>query len=646
MKQIKFSFYVFAITLFLCQALISQPKWFKEVVINSSNIEVHADAPALTLLDYGEAVISKNLSAKIKVRIAYKILTQKGEHYANFTFAGNPTTKLDGLKGWIYKTNGTYKSLDDDNIVETSSIEDAMYYDKSKTIHASLPGVKPGVIVGYEFEIEENEWTSLYQSFFFQDKLPVNHVKYSITLPEGWKLIRSEWKMDEISFTQTGQKFIWEGRNLPFRPREPLSPSSSYLSKRLSVTAYDPNRVGSNQFENWEQVGNWCYNLYKEQSEPNAEIKKTMAEITTGMTSIEDKINAIAQFIQKEIRYVAIEVGKGRWQPRKASQTFDNRFGDCKDKTTLMCAMLKTLDINSYPVLINASFSIDDEVPTPFQFNHVILGIPVNGLELSDNLMDGVIDGYLYFDPTSESTPFGELPPRLLGRRILIGAHEDSLFFRLKYPEPKARRRVLHLDGQLAEDGTFSAKINIANFDVLANSEKGQHRYLSLDEQKEQWEEQLNKTIPVFDISNFERYNHSDSVGIKFDISGKGLIQTSGGLSLFKPDIFTKSEPNPLTALDRESPIWLGASIQREIDVNWNIPEAMEAEKQEDSVKHECHDCSIGLNLSIKNNQLEFNSKKIIKGRLIDKEEYSEVSQFTKVLSHVKGYTVLFAKKQ
>ena len=92
----------------------SQPSWFKETVKNSKDYEVNPDAPAITLLDYGEVEISDNMTAKLTLRTVYKILTQKGEDHGTFTFPGNPTRKLKKLKGWICKNDGTYKSLNDE----------------------------------------------------------------------------------------------------------------------------------------------------------------------------------------------------------------------------------------------------------------------------------------------------------------------------------------------------------------------------------------------------------------------------------------------------------------------------------------------------------------------------------------------------
>ena len=623
----------------------SQPSWFKETVKNSKDYEVNPDAPAITLLDYGEVEISDNMTAKLTLRTVYKILTQKGEDHGTFTFPGNPTRKLKKLKGWIYKNDGTFKSLNDNNIMETSSFEDAMYYDQSKTTTAILPGVEPGVIVGFEYEVKEEEWTSLFQGFVFQDKLPVKLVKYIVKIPEKWKLIKSEWNLDGITFEHSNERYIWEGKNLPFRPYEPLSPSSDYLSKRLFITTYDSEHTGANQFKNWDEVGIWCYNLFKDQTEPNAEMIKTVNEITKGLVSSEDKIKAIAEFIQKEIRYVAIEIGKGRWKPREAQLTFENRYGDCKDKTTLMCALLKTIDITSYPVLINANYSIDEQVPSPFQFDHVILGIPVDGLDLSESINDGVIDGYLFFDPTSESTPFGELPPQLLGRKILLGAPSDSLLGQLNFPEPQARRTVNYLNGELFKDGSFTAKITTANFDVMANNEKSQHRYLSLDKQKKEWEKKLSLNIPVFNISNFETYDRGDSAGVFFELTGSGLTQISGDLILLKPDLLTKSEPNPLSNPERIYPIWLGVSKQQENNISWKVPDSFIPLLSEDYMSKKFHECSVDLNLKIQGKQLKLETKRIIMNRLIDKEEYNDVAEFTEALSHLYSYLVFYQSK-
>ena len=75
---------------------------------------------------------------------------------------------------------------------------------------------------------------------------------------------------------------------------------------------------------------------------PGPEVTKIAQEITADKTTFEDKIQTIANFMQKNIRYVGIEIGKERWQPRMADYTYYNRYGDCKDKTTRVVLSLQS----------------------------------------------------------------------------------------------------------------------------------------------------------------------------------------------------------------------------------------------------------------------------------------------------------------
>ena len=75
---------------------------------------------------------------------------------------------------------------------------------------------------------------------------------------------------------------------------------------------------------------------------------------------------------------MAIELGIGGWQPHSASEVFTHRYGDCKDKATLLAAMLHEIGVESYYVPINTNRgSVTPDTPANLAFNHVILAIKV-----------------------------------------------------------------------------------------------------------------------------------------------------------------------------------------------------------------------------------------------------------------------------
>ena len=106
------------------------------------------------------------------------------------------------------------------------------------------------------------------------------------------------------------------------------------------------------------------------------EVKQKVAELTASAHTPIEKMKAIAQFVQHDIRYVAIELGIGGWQPHSASDVFAHRYGDCKDKVTLMASMLREAGVDSFYVVINDERgAVRQDMPAHNGFNHVILAI-------------------------------------------------------------------------------------------------------------------------------------------------------------------------------------------------------------------------------------------------------------------------------
>jgi hypothetical protein len=125
-------------------------------------------------------------------------------------------------------------------------------------------------------------------------------------------------------------------------------------------------------------------------------------------------MRALGKFVQDDIRYVAIELGIGGWQPHAANDIFSHHFGDCKDKATLMSAMLKEIGVDSYYVVVNTNRgTVNSNTPAVNWFNHVILAIKLpDGVDdpgLKAVLQDKNMGRLLIFDPTDELTPLGYL---------------------------------------------------------------------------------------------------------------------------------------------------------------------------------------------------------------------------------------------
>jgi hypothetical protein len=208
-------------------------------------------------------------------------------------------------------------------------------------------------------------------------------------------------------------------------------------------------------------VGLWYTRLAANQREPTPEIRRQTLELIAGEQTLIDKVRRLATYVQHEIRYVAIEIGIGGQQPHAARDVFTHGYGDCKDKVTLLAAMLKAIGVDSdYALLHTDRGVVDPSFPTALNFNHVIIGIRLSQDALGDSwgavVKHARLGTLLFFDPTDPVIPFGSLPAALQGNTLLVATTDGGELLELPLAPPSAnclKRKAgfrLNRNGELA----------------------------------------------------------------------------------------------------------------------------------------------------------------------------------------------------
>ena len=99
-------------------------------------------------------------------------------------------------------------------------------------------------------------------------------------------------------------------------------------------------------FTDWQQVARWYSQLQAPRAADDDVVKKKAAELTRGATTPSEKAHRLYDFVAQNIRYVSLSFGVGRLQPHQASEVLQNGYGDCKDKHTLLQALLHAQGIS------------------------------------------------------------------------------------------------------------------------------------------------------------------------------------------------------------------------------------------------------------------------------------------------------------
>jgi len=141
-------------------------------------------------------------------------------------------------------------------------------------------------------------------------------------------------------------------------------------------------------------------------------------------------LEALARFVQEEVRYVAVEVGIGGYRPSAPREVLARRWGDCKDKSLLLVDLLAEAGIPALPALTTAGGGrVDPSFPSPTQFDHLIVAVPAAAVGAGEG--DAVAGGYLFVDPTQPRGGASWLSPAVQGQDALVVLADGGELVRL-----------------------------------------------------------------------------------------------------------------------------------------------------------------------------------------------------------------------
>ncbi len=510
------------------------------------------DEKTEAILLYSETNVTVLSVDKIRtqVREAYKILRSPGRsHGTLFVTFHLPAQKVTSLHGWCIPVQGRDYEVKDKDAMEVSPpmiegielIEDV----KAKVLH--IPAPDPGNIVGYEYELEERPLV-LQDSWHFQETEPVRESHYSLQLPPGWEY-RAAWlNYPEVKPTETGSnRQQWTVTDVKGIRREPDMPPFRGVAGQMVVSFFPAGGSSMrNGFSNWREMGSWYGNLEEGRIDASAQIKQEVAALTSAKTETLRKMQALAEFVQHDIRYVAIELGIGGWQPHPAPDVFSHRYGDCKDKAILMRTMLHEIGVDSYQVAINTKRgSITPETPAHRAFDHEITAIKLpDGLtdpSLVATLQHLKLGTILFFDPTDELTPFGRIRGDLQASYALLIAREGGELVQL--PQQPSTMNSIQRTARLTLDvtGTLKGEVKEVRLGDHAWSERWRLRTVTRDSDRiKPIETLLAGSLASFRITRASVLNlqHTDQpFGFEYSFESQNYAKPAGNLLLVRPRV-------------------------------------------------------------------------------------------------------------
>lgn len=631
-------------------AASSPPQWLRgAAALKAPGYD--KEIPGVVLHDEQEVTVKKNGSIVTVERYAVKILTNEGRRLAvarafYFMSAG----KVGDFEAWTIPSGGRSKNYGKKQTVDLISDPDDVYNEgRVKIINAS-DDVRVGDVFGFEVDIENPPL--FYQDIWqFQAYLPVLRSRYKLNLPSGWEASSITFNHDDIKPTVNGSSYTWQLDNLAPIALEPLSPSVKNLAPFMAVNFAPPGETsaGKRSFSNWKEVSTWGSGLYDPQVVINDDVAAKARELTANATTELEKIQAIGKYVQ-DLQYIAIDIGVAYgngYKPRASSTVLSRGYGDCKDKATLMRAMLQSLKIESYPIAIFAGDPtfVRKEWASPRQFNHCIIAVVVNPETKGPTVIENEELGrLLIFDATDDMTPVGDLPESLQGSYGLVMAREKGGLLQMPTTDPLENALVRTVEVSLDKEGSIAGTINEVTKGQSSRSERSLFRRLSASDYEKSIERWLSRGATAAKLEELkptdDHANASFDLDVKFSAPGYGQVM-QGSLLIFRPTIVSRSRSIYLTEKERRNPVTLWSNSFRESAV-FKLPKGFSVDEMPEPLSLKTEFGTYETSYEVSEGTLTYTRALVTTRTTIPVEDYSNVRDFfTKILAAENAMVVL-----
>lgn len=449
-------------------------------------VEVHEGldlsiANFVVLLNQNITRVHPNGNATERHLEAVRVLTDTGVRYQQIRgiYFEKDREEIRIHRARVWKPDGTY--IDAPRPVfrtaGPSGGQGGTVYQDYQVCILQFPGLEKGSVVEVEYE-KTQKYENIYSDYFggveyMADPFlePSAEREYVLITPKErdiyWKFAGPNYpesarggpielqREPEVTETETERVYRWTCKNLPAAPREPMMPPASEILPYIAVST----------FPDWDAMIDWYWDLVKDHLTPGPVVKQRAQQVVAAYReqkgygpedelSVWDKVQAVNQYVNTEVRYLGLEFGIQGYRPRKVDEVCTSQYGDCKDKAALAVTLLKELGVPANMVLLRVTTfgDIDYEIPV-FRglFNHMIYYVPELG------------GGGYFIDGTATYHGAGELPSGDSGAYALIVEPGGGYGFK-RIPHSEASENggvyttALALDETGAASGTRTAE--------------------------------------------------------------------------------------------------------------------------------------------------------------------------------------------
>jgi tetratricopeptide (TPR) repeat protein/transglutaminase-like putative cysteine protease len=457
-------------------------------------VPVKPGVDAVVLHEEQVSVFEADGRATTTYYLVFKVVTQQGaEAWADVSLGWEPWhEEHPTIKARVITPDQTEHTLDAKTIVDAPARTQDKIYSDRRMLRAPLPAMAPGAIVEEEFVNQESAplfGAGIADQFYLGRRVPVLKARLVLDAPASLPLQYRLEGLPDLKPQRTEQngrvRLVFEAG-----PVDALTDVPEYLPS--DVTAYP--HVTFSTGASWQAVAE-AYSKIADERIAAADLREQAKGLIAGKTSREEKIAALMQELNRHVRYTGIEFGEAAIVPHSPTETWNRKYGDCKDKSLLLVSLLRAAGVPAYIALLNAGFDFDVEADLPGMglFDHAIVYVPGNP--------------DFWIDATDEYARLGQLPAADQGRRTLVARPGENALRTIPVSSSTDNLLVEKREFYLAESGPA----RVVETSEPRGSLESSYRSSYSDKDNEQTKEDLKNYVKSqYLAENLDRIDRSD----------------------------------------------------------------------------------------------------------------------------------------
>ena len=571
-----------------------------------------------------EVVCSSPTMAVQHFKTVTTIQNEHGASQALFLWSCSKNDKLTGFKGQVVDAAGrVIRKIKESNLSRTE-YSPYLAIDDYKVYFDYTPPSYP-VTVTYEWTVESRDNLIEFPSFCPQTDydISVKKATYCLKAPKSMRVRYAIQNIDAqvhvADVENDKQTFTLQVENLPALKKEAFSRP---MNERLPLAWFAPTDFvyygTKGSLDCWADYGKWEYGLIQGRDQLTEAERQELHQLTDGLKTDREKVEAIYHRLEKNTRYVAVLLGIGGQQPAPASHVSKSGFGDCKGLSNYMRAMLNEVGIVShYTTISTTNRQLLSRFASVGQMNHVILQVPLSG-------------DTLWLECTNPQLPMGYVHARIAGHdAIEISEHGGRL---VRLPAYADSANVMHstISIQLSNQGAADVKFE----QQTTNSQYESTIPLLKMDGKERQSALLQMVhIPQAEVRQLELTEAGASIRLEADIKSQRYATQTGQRLMVPVCPIHRGYAVPNSNTERQEDIYLNMGYMDVDDISIHIPDGYEVEAKPKDMHVESVFGTFSFTLQEESQNVHVSIRLLMKSGTFPKALFPELASFIRTIS-------------